>query len=121
MSRVGAVYVAVEEGGPSKIGVAVEPEVRVKVIARTCKVPMRLVWSAERPDCHRVETLVRRLLAKRLHKTFRPAGHGEWFDLPAEKVVAAAQRAIRILDTGDTEAMRKLKAPWLKHERSGTR
>jgi hypothetical protein len=93
--KPGTLYVAVEDGGPSKIGVAVEPERRVRVIAKQCPAPVRLVWSMPHADCHRVETRVRKMLAKHRHAGFRVEGNTEWFDLPPEQVIAAAEKAMR--------------------------
>lgn len=105
------VYVAFEEGGPSKIGVAVDAAKRIKIVARQCERPVRLVWSVPYADCRRAETLVCRILERRRHRGFRVEGNREWFDVPPELVIAAAERAIRILDTGDRAALRSLGAP----------
>lgn len=91
----GTLYVAAEEGGPSKIGVAVRPEARVKVVARQCEAPVRLVWSMPVADCRRVETRVCKMLAKHRHRGYRVEGNREWFDLPPEQVIAAAEKAMR--------------------------
>lgn len=111
MRRPGMVYVAAEEGGPSKIGVAVDPTKRVKVVRRVCAGPLTLVWMIPHPQCARVETLVCRILKKRRHKTFRALGNCEWFDVPPARVIAAAEEAIHILATKDMTAMKRLKAP----------
>lgn len=105
----GTLYVAVEEGGPSKIGVAVQPEARVKVVARQCERPVRLVWSAPYADCRRAETLVCLILRKHRHPGFRVEGNSEWFDVPPERVIAAARRAMSILDRKDKAALRRLR------------
>lgn len=105
------VYVAVEEGGPSKIGVAVVPERRVRIVGKQCERPVRLVWSKPHADCMRVETLACRILAKHRHKEFRVEGNCEWFDVPPERVIAAAAQAIHILETDNRAAMKKWKCP----------
>lgn len=107
--KPGVVYVAVEEGGPTKIGVAVEPEARVKVLAKQGKRPVRLVWDMPHAECHRVERLVCRMLEKHRHPEFRVVGNSEWFDVPPERVIAAARRAMGMVDRKDKAAMRKLK------------
>jgi DNA topoisomerase VI subunit B len=114
----GTLYVAAEEGGPSKIGVAVDPTKRVRIVAQVCTGPLRLVWSMPHPDCMRAETLVCRMLAKKKHKKYRAYGASEWFDVSPERVIQAAQEAIHILEVKDLAAMRKLKAP--KHWKRAT-
>lgn len=108
--KPGTLYVAAEEGGPSKIGVAVDAERRVRIVAKQCPAPVRLVWSIPYADCRRAETLVCCILEARRHRGFRVEGNSEWFDVSPEQVIAAARRAMRILDRKDKAAMRRLKA-----------
>lgn len=97
----GTIYVAVEEDGPSKIGVAVDPAKRLKVVARQCDKPLRLVWSMPFPKCRQAETLVCRMLHRHRHKGFRVEGNSEWFDVPPERVIAAAENAMQAVDAQD--------------------
>lgn len=105
------IYVAVEDGGPSKVGVAVDPTKRLSVVARQCDRPVRLVWSKAYAQCRQAETLVCRMLEKRRHRGFRVEGNREWFDVSPERVIAAAEQAMRILDAQDRTALRDLRAP----------
>jgi hypothetical protein len=100
------VYVLEQRRGPVKVGCSFDPERRADELRYMANGTLTVAANFYRPaDARAVEWIAHWLL--RDHR----APHLEWFTVPAAQAIAAVERAIQMMDAGDTSDIPRARLP----------
>ncbi|MCJ2080159.1 GIY-YIG nuclease family protein [Methylobacterium sp. J-090] len=97
-----SVYVIQAEGGPVKIGVAVDPAKRLRVLRTGTPFPLRLA------HVEMIDASIHAIAVERAAHTLLAAAHahGEWFHVSVEDALTAVQAAIREVQSREPAQVR---------------
>lgn len=93
-----AVYVIVEDGGCSKIGIADNPRSRLNGLQTSHPRALTLVHTKQADDARLVERVAHALLKGK-------RASGEWFHVTPEEAICAIDAAIELINAGDEAAV----------------
>jgi len=90
--RITYVYVMGSEGGPVKVGISTNPDIRLVQLKAGCCFPITVFFRApiaERSTAYRIE--------QTFHRVYREyQRYGEWFNIDAEQAIEGIETAIEL-------------------------
>jgi hypothetical protein len=94
------IYIIKSEAGPVKVGIAEDPQERLKALTRCQPFDASLCHAAEVENPELVEKAAHHLLNEKHRR-------GEWFDISLEEATAAVAEAVKLVDNGWTREGRR--------------